>query len=236
MDLPKPPVSMERQLSQEEARILQRAEEKIASGLQSFIDVGHALCVIRDSKLYRVEHESFASYLRNRWGFERAHGYRLIESSKFIQELKHYEGLDGISLPANERNVRLLKGIGDMGKCRAVLLKAKEIADADRIEHRHIVKAIQELQLSGRRNLSPNARKRRPENSSDGAQVARIVETVIECLECRTNCSRELALMRQLRTLISGSHNGAESSCVTRSEGLIEIKGANTNHVVEIRS
>ena len=49
--------------------------------------VGLALQVIRDQRLYRQKHGSFAEYCNKELGFGRSHGYRMIEAAEVVQEL-----------------------------------------------------------------------------------------------------------------------------------------------------
>ena len=46
---------------------LEHYEHIIDQGIKTFVEVGHALLVIRDERLYRERHETFEDYLRQRW-------------------------------------------------------------------------------------------------------------------------------------------------------------------------
>ena len=70
-----------------ERRSLEKLEKVIESGVESFLATGSALKQIRDDKLYREGHKTFESYLKAKWGFERAHAYRLIEASDVKKDL-----------------------------------------------------------------------------------------------------------------------------------------------------
>jgi hypothetical protein len=37
-----------------------------------------------DSRLYRADHGTFEDYCREKWGWQRAHAYRLIESASVV--------------------------------------------------------------------------------------------------------------------------------------------------------
>lgn len=45
-------------------------------------DVGVALLEIRDKRLYREEFRTFETYCSTRWGWQRAHAYRMIDAAK----------------------------------------------------------------------------------------------------------------------------------------------------------
>ena len=66
-------------------------EENIENKLQAFYDVGEALNEIRESRLYRAEHGTFAEYVQAKWGFARQHAYRLIASSKVLDNIEPTE-------------------------------------------------------------------------------------------------------------------------------------------------
>jgi hypothetical protein len=68
-------------LSVVERRSLESLEKVIESGVESFLATGSALKEIRDQRLYREDHKTFEHYLKMKWGFERAHAYRLIDAS-----------------------------------------------------------------------------------------------------------------------------------------------------------
>lgn len=51
--------------------------------------VGNALKEIRDDKLYRSSHGTFAAYVGDRFGFEKRHAYRLIDASDVARNVSH---------------------------------------------------------------------------------------------------------------------------------------------------
>lgn len=85
-----------------EVERLQELEQVIDSGLESFVEVGEALATVRDEKLYRAEHRTFEAYCKDRWGFSRDYGYKLIAGSKAAKNVDH-----GIQKP-NARQAREL--------------------------------------------------------------------------------------------------------------------------------
>ena len=64
-----------------DAARLASLEKTVEKGKHAFVEVGNALKEIRDSKLYKTSHGTFANYVEDRFGFQRAHAYRLIESA-----------------------------------------------------------------------------------------------------------------------------------------------------------
>ncbi len=53
----------------------------------AFAAAGKALQVIRDARLYRVTHPTFAEYVDQRWGMKTSQAYRLIEAWPLAQAL-----------------------------------------------------------------------------------------------------------------------------------------------------
>lgn len=92
--------------------VLTRAEEialvdcegRIERGLKTFIEVGQALAAIRDSRLYRAEHESFEAYCTERWGFTRIRAHQLASAADLALTMVN----SGLQEPDNERQVREL--------------------------------------------------------------------------------------------------------------------------------
>lgn len=74
-------------ISLAESKRLTELEKIITNGQQAFIIVGTALAEIRDKKLYRATHNTFANYLDEEWNMGKAHGYRLIDASEAVKSL-----------------------------------------------------------------------------------------------------------------------------------------------------
>jgi hypothetical protein len=75
------------ELSEVERESLDKLEQVIERGKQTFFAVGHALAEIRKQRLYRASHRDFASYLHDRWGMSRTQGDRLIMAAKVVENL-----------------------------------------------------------------------------------------------------------------------------------------------------
>lgn len=63
-------------------------ESIIQRGVQTFAEVGAALSVIRDQKMYRENYKTFEAYCEGRWDFSRAHAYRLIDATEVLERIK----------------------------------------------------------------------------------------------------------------------------------------------------
>lgn len=65
-----------------ESADLERCESIIEKGMQTFVEVGQALALIRDKRLYRDTHKTFAAYVKERWGKSRDWADVTITSSQ----------------------------------------------------------------------------------------------------------------------------------------------------------
>src|SRR6266446_4507724 len=76
------------ELTPEEATNLGNHERTIKNTRGAFVTCGKALEAIRDGKLYRAEYPTFEKYCEGKWGWKRAHAYRLIEAAEIVDSLK----------------------------------------------------------------------------------------------------------------------------------------------------
>lgn len=102
-------------LTQPEQDYLTECEERIERGLQTFVEVGTALAMIRDNKLYRAEHPTFADYCEARWQIGRAHAYRMIDAAQAVSPI----GDTDLPMPTKESQARELARIPDAERVEA---------------------------------------------------------------------------------------------------------------------
>jgi hypothetical protein len=78
-------------------------EEILERGLGTFFEVGTALLMIRESRLYRDTHSSFEQYCHERWNIRRSYAWRVIGAAERMKLLSS----DGNApKPANEFQMR----------------------------------------------------------------------------------------------------------------------------------
>ena len=94
-------------LNIDESHELERCEVVIKQGLNTFIEVGEALFLIRDKRIYRREFKTFEDYCQQKWSMPRQHVNRMISGYKIVN---HLEPMGSI-LPESERQVRPLVGL-----------------------------------------------------------------------------------------------------------------------------
>jgi len=96
-------VITEKPLTRREQVKLQKLEEVIQRGFDSFYEIGQALDEIRDSRLYRQDHPTFELYCRSRWGMSKTNANRHILAFKTTKLLAPIG-----AIPAKESQVRPL--------------------------------------------------------------------------------------------------------------------------------
>jgi hypothetical protein len=65
-----------------EVEHLSKLEAIVQLGLDAKVEVGIGLAEISDARLYRGTHQTFAAYLRDRWGISRRRGHQLIQAAE----------------------------------------------------------------------------------------------------------------------------------------------------------
>ena len=150
-------VEVVEELTDEEVEDRHRLELKVE---RAFFVAGKALAELRERKLYRSTHKNFEEYCYDRFAFQRAHAYRLIESAAVVDNLspngRQNESLQTAIgrqiLPTNERQVRPLTTL-EPDEQREVWQQAVEAAGG-KIPSSRIVQGIVE-RLKERDNTPP---------------------------------------------------------------------------------
>lgn len=115
------------ELTHEEADLRHRLELKVE---RAFYEAGKALTELRDRRLYRSTHKTFEQYCRERFGFQRAHSYRLIDAAGVVENLASIEMSPNRRqiLPTKLEQIRSLTSL-ESDKQREVWLEAVERAN-----------------------------------------------------------------------------------------------------------
>lgn len=85
---------------------LEAIEAEVERALVRYLGLGTALADIKAGKLYLKTHSTWDAYVKERFGLERSHSYRLIEAAGAVRNLQE-RGLER-PLPLNERQARPL--------------------------------------------------------------------------------------------------------------------------------
>ena len=128
-------------LAEAEQLELRRLEGTIRSGLKSYIEVGEALGEIQQKRLYRFQYPTFEEYCVNRWGFRRAHAYRLINASKTARTLSP---IGDTGSPAVESHARLLNKL-PAEQQEGAMARAKALAGDKKVTTAHVKEAVDEI-------------------------------------------------------------------------------------------
>jgi len=136
--------------------LLAELERIIERGIETFVEVGHALMAIRDEKLYRPQHVSFEQYLSARWQpkLSRQHAHRLIKAAQVAEVL-----LPIGNVPANEAQARTLVPLLDQPeKLRDVAVQVHE-AHGDKVTAAKLETAVRQVRKPLAPRKQPKARR-----------------------------------------------------------------------------
>lgn len=148
-------------LTTTEQQELEHHEKTIEHGLQTYIQVGHALAAIRDGRLYRATHREFDVYVRERWAHilgGRRQADRLIAAAEVAANL----GPIGL-IPANESQARVLAPLPSEDQRRA-MQAAVDASPGGKPTAAQIQKAVDDIQPP-----APKGAAARPSGGGGGA-------------------------------------------------------------------
>jgi hypothetical protein len=111
-------------ISISESRDLIALEKIVAKGLQTFVEVGEALAEIRDRKLYKIEHATFADYCKEKWKMSDRRARQLMDSAEVVGDLAK----SGTVVPLSERQARPLTQLPQVQRAEAFREAAKTSA------------------------------------------------------------------------------------------------------------
>jgi hypothetical protein len=147
---------------------LERLEGVIQKNIGAFYDVGRALMEIRDQGYYKdvLGYDTFEAYCKERWDFNRAHAYRLIDSAQIMDMVSPI----GIQKPNNERQTRPLTRLEPQQQ-REAWQKAVETAPEGKVTAAHVSKVVREI-THEQPKLKPILQPTIPEHAIYFAQIA----------------------------------------------------------------
>lgn len=124
---------MNTKLSSREREQLEHCEAIIELGLSAWHDVGQALEIVKDGKLYRETSRTFEQYCSKRWGIKRAHAYRLIVAAEVVRDLSPMGDKSSPigDIPSSERVARPLGRLPDAESRRSVWAQAIDKTEGD---------------------------------------------------------------------------------------------------------
>jgi len=118
-------------LTPAEEQTLVECEQTIRTGLDTFIEVGNALLVIRDQSLYRSSHATFEAYVRDKWKFTARQANRLIGAGGVVENLKRDQLVSNVpaAIPLNEAQARPLAALTPPQQVKAAQIVASKTSE-----------------------------------------------------------------------------------------------------------
>ena len=135
-------------LSADDLAVLKANEAIIERGNKTFVEVGRALLTIRDHEngvLYKQRYGTFEKYWRERWEFEHAHVYRLMDAARMYEEMSPQGESAGAPLPTTERQMRALKGLPTPALRLKAWGEASQVANQHPISTKDVEKAVRKI-------------------------------------------------------------------------------------------
>lgn len=139
------------QLSAQEQTELDFCERIIQEGLDTFVQVGHALWTIREKRLYRgYGWQRFEDYVSDKWGMSARHAHRLCQAAEITRNLSAADAR--FLLPATESQTRPLAGLTPEFAARCWQEALVTAPEDGKITARHVSRTVNRLQ--GRSEIS----------------------------------------------------------------------------------
>ncbi|MBF2067511.1 MAG: hypothetical protein IGS39_24305 [Calothrix sp. C42_A2020_038] len=161
----------ETELSEAEALELDSLEATVQRGLRAFWEIGQALRILRDKRLYRQNYNSFEEYCMNRWEMSRRSAYYLIDAAAVYENVNRSSQI----LPANERQARPLTVLTPSEQ-QKVWEQVVSTAPNSKITATHITQVVRAYQKQNNKDFSKphkgkKARKQQSEYSSSKPKI-----------------------------------------------------------------
>lgn len=161
---------------------LEQLEATIEAGGDTFLAVATALAEIRERRLYRASHASFADYCRERWGFGKSAAYRLLATGE-VEQARREAGQkvsrarDGSS-PPSQRQAEALAALPDH-------LREQALAAAELPPTRELQQQLEDWRDQEIQEISREEERRLAESRSRPRKQARAILQRIEELTAR---------------------------------------------------
>lgn len=93
---------LEKPLDRGERETLENCERVIQSGMDTFMEVGGALTVIRDQRLYRASHKTFEEYCREKWDMTGRRARQLCAAAGVVRNLLEERNPEAVQSPKSK--------------------------------------------------------------------------------------------------------------------------------------
>jgi hypothetical protein len=159
-------------LTTQEAKRLAHLESVIERFRKAYYDTGSALREIRDSRLYRLTHDSFESYALEKWGISRPRAYELIGASDVAKNLSAVADIS----TTNEFQLRTLTTLDPEDQI-TVYTQAAASAPEGRVTATILQEKKDEL-LASRPTPKPEPKRTMPKSAPSKATMAKALERI----------------------------------------------------------
>lgn len=211
------PVEPLPELTAEDVQYRQEREVIVSAGIKASILASKALYEIysyQDGLLWKKDYQNFEHYIKAKWDYESAHGYRLVKAGKVLGALEDKlsnadNGEPPVELPRNECQLRAL-----MAKVPEDHLAEcwKHIAvnnGPDKLTGSMVERLAKEYLTKHKVELAVPTKRSSPRPKVDPSQLAiTTIDSLSEVLGKLPNPERFEELLAQLRTLIKQAASG----------------------------
>jgi hypothetical protein len=175
---------MSTELTASESKQLQDFEKVIEIGVSTFVEVGTALAVINEQRLYRSEYTSFAEYVSERWGMVKGQAYRLITAAQVATNVKKVSPIGDTSI--RESHARELAKLPPEEQAEVW----EEVAETTATPTAKVVKAVVEKRqeaksepVAKRMTADQKAAQEAINNAEPGRELLALVRTCMSRLK-----------------------------------------------------
>jgi hypothetical protein len=149
-------------LSEEETKLLNRCRLEIQRG---FVQIGRALMLIRDKRLYRETHSSFEAFCQEEFQMARTFVHYHIEAVKVMDNLLRDKGSQIVNVPTSEGVTRELTKVKDPEEQKEVWKEAvKTSPKGKKVTASHLRETINK-KMAEKTGVKP---KSKPNKTSSG--------------------------------------------------------------------
>lgn len=183
-------------LNEIELSELAQHEATIERGFQTFVEVGLALMAIRDGRLYRAEFGTFEEYCNERWGWGRAHAYRLIDAAQVVENVSNWR--QNVA-PATESQARPLSAL-EPEEQREAWQRAVETAPNGKVTAAHVEMVVKEMQAGPVPHVAQNSGDNEWYTPAEYIETARAVMGQIDLDPASTEIANTVVKARKFFT------------------------------------
>ena len=147
-------------LTESETLQLTDLEGIIERGMKTFVEVGAAIRLIRDKRLYRTTHSTFEDYCQDRWDWSRQRASQLIVAADVVAELSTIVDTP----PANEGQARAIAKVPEE---RRVKVWETVVENAPVVQGKPKITARQVEEAAGQADPRPKKQPRRTKQQKE---------------------------------------------------------------------